>query len=120
MADHENHNIEDEKPTEVPKGQEGTQAADLNKMDQKGDKQDTNVSIDASTIKNAMANLTARLQEQKNKQKERKEQLSKVSVKREDIDTIIQEFDIPKDKADTLLRENNGDVVKVMEILINE
>lgn len=122
MADTKKNDASDQpdETTEVPKGQEGTQATDLNKIEEHNHQQESNVAIDSSALKVAMSNLTARLQEQKKQQKEKKEQLAKVSIKREDVDLLINEFDLTRDKADTILRENDGDVTKVMEILINE
>lgn len=103
---------------EIPKGQEGKQVADLNKLQEKSNVQD-NMAIDTSIIKVAMEKLALRTKEFKRQQQEKKEQLSKVNIKKEDCETIMDEFNLPKDKAERILRENDGDLLKVMEILVN-
>ena len=46
-------------------------------------------------------------------------ELSKVSIKSEDVDLIVEELEVPKAKAERTLREFQGNVVEAMASLTN-
>ena len=49
----------------------------------------------------------------------REKELAKVSIKKEDVDLIVEEMEIPRSKAEKTLREHQGDVVKALATLTN-
>merc|ERR1719516_203093 len=49
----------------------------------------------------------------------RERELAKVAVNKEDIDLIIDEMEVKRDRADRVLREHGGDVVSALTALIN-
>jgi NACalpha-BTF3-like transcription factor len=42
-----------------------------------------------------------------------------VVVNKEDVDLIVNEMEIPRERADRTLREHGGDVVKALCALVN-
>lgn len=44
----------------------------------------------------------------------RRKELAKVTIKKEDVELIMNELDIPKSQAELTLRENEGDIVKAL------
>merc|ERR1719470_590070 len=49
----------------------------------------------------------------------RERELAKVVIAKEDVELIVQEMEIPKEKADRVLREHGGDVVAALTALVN-
>lgn len=49
----------------------------------------------------------------------RERELSKVPIEKEDVDLIVNEFEIPKAKAERTLREHGGNVVEALASLTN-
>jgi NACalpha-BTF3-like transcription factor len=49
----------------------------------------------------------------------RDQQLAKVQISKEDVELIISELEVPRDKADRCLREHGGDVVAALTTLVN-
>lgn len=45
-------------------------------------------------------------------------ELQKISIKKADIELIMQELEVSKEKAEKALRENKGDVVEALLYLI--
>ena len=42
-----------------------------------------------------------------------------VKINKEDVELIISEMELPRDKADRCLREHGGDVVAALVTLVN-
>ena len=49
----------------------------------------------------------------------RQKELSKVSIKKEDVELIINELELTKSKAERALREHQGDLYKTLVTLTN-
>jgi len=49
----------------------------------------------------------------------RERELSKVQVVKEDVDLIVAEMELPRERADRCLREHGGDVVAALTTLVN-
>ena len=49
----------------------------------------------------------------------KEKELAKVSIKKEDVDLIVEELEIPKAKAERTLREHQGNVVEALASLTN-
>lgn len=46
-------------------------------------------------------------------------ELAKVSIKKEDVDLIVEEMEVPRAKAERCLREHQGNVVEALATLTN-
>lgn len=44
----------------------------------------------------------------------RRKELDKITIKKEDVELIMTEMEIPRNQAELSLRENHGDVVKAL------
>ena len=42
-----------------------------------------------------------------------------MKVRREDVDLIVQELDLPRSKAEKTLRQYRGDVIATLKALVN-
>ena len=49
----------------------------------------------------------------------KEKELAKVSIKKEDVDLIVEEMEITKSKAERTLREHAGNVVNALAALTN-
>ena len=49
----------------------------------------------------------------------REKELAKVSIKKEDVELIVKEMEISKDKAERTLREHTGNIVEALASLTN-
>nr|XP_029718000.1 huntingtin-interacting protein K-like [Aedes albopictus] len=70
-----------------------------------------------------ITNAVSMFEEKRNKENEEKlakeQELQKVQVKKEDIELIIREMEISRQKAEETLRVHRGDVVAALEALTN-
>merc|ERR1712211_175705 len=115
----EDDGIEDEVEEEkAPKAKgHDSGSADLEKVtDYAEDKEILSTGKDLEDALQAIRNKQA----QKTAEKvARERELVKVVIAKEDVELIIQEMEIPKEKADRVLREHGGDVVAALTALVN-
>lgn len=45
--------------------------------------------------------------------------LANVKIRKEDVELIIQELELPRSKAEKILRQHRGDVVATLKALVN-
>ena len=90
-------------------------AADLEKVTDYAEEKEISAgdALEAFNAINDKRKQEADLKEQKEKQ------LASVKVKKEDVELILNEFEITKLKAERVLKENNGDLSAAMIALIN-
>ena len=63
-------------------------------------------------------NLIGERKSKENAEREaRKKELDKVVIRKEDVELIMNEMEIPRNQAELSLRENKGDVVKALTAL---
>jgi NACalpha-BTF3-like transcription factor len=95
--------------------QHNTGAADLEKVTDYAEEKEISAgdALEAFNAINDKRKQEADLKEQKEKQ------LASVKVKKEDVELILNEFEITKLKAERILKENNGDLSAAMKTLIN-
>eukprot|EP01114_Cavostelium_apophysatum_P005045 TRINITY_DN1561_c0_g1_i1.p1 TRINITY_DN1561_c0_g1~~TRINITY_DN1561_c0_g1_i1.p1 ORF type:complete len:115 (-),score=33.64 TRINITY_DN1561_c0_g1_i1:11-355(-) len=106
----EREEVEDTKASRDQKNQ----SRDLDKVtDFAEDKE----SIDANTAQRKLRNLLT-TEKKDEAQLQRERELASVSIKQEDIDLIVGELEITKQKAEVALREHKGDVVAALRHLI--
>ncbi|KAG0722275.1 Huntingtin-interacting protein K [Chionoecetes opilio] len=116
MSHDENQEMEDEvetksKERKVAKHDSG--AADLERVtnyaEEKEIKSDANfISVINDVKRQDDANKLAKEQE-----------LAKVSIKKEDVELIMTELEIPKQKAERALREHQGNLIETLVTLTN-
>ncbi|XP_045590814.1 huntingtin-interacting protein K-like [Procambarus clarkii] len=116
MSHDDNHEMEDEvetksKEKKVAKHDSG--AADLERVtnyaEEKEIKSDANfMSVINDVKRQDEANKLAKEQE-----------LAKVSIKKEDVELIMRELEIPKVKAERALREHQGNLIETLVTLTN-
>lgn len=117
MSHDENHEMmEDEvetksKEKKVAKHDSG--AADLERVTNYAEEKE--IKSDASFI--SVINDVKRQDDAKKLAKE--QELAKVSIKKEDVEVITRELEIPKQKAERALREHQGNLIETLVTLTN-
>jgi NACalpha-BTF3-like transcription factor len=53
------------------------------------------------------------------KRQAKQAELANVKIRKEDVELIIQEFELPRSKAEKTLRQNHGDIHATLKALIN-
>lgn len=114
MADDPQH---DEDAPQEQQPQTGEQLQQARAMQNVGQGRE----LDASSVQDAMSRLKALDEAGKAQQAaeaERLAQLAKVEVKKEDVELVMNEFEIRRDEADLALRENGGNVINAIRALL--
>lgn len=90
-------------------------AADLEKVTDYVEESEVNTENMAEAV-----NLIGTRRSQEDAAKERRKlELDKVTIRKEDVELIMKEMEIPESQAELTLRENNGDIVKALIALTN-
>uniref|UniRef100_A0A7S4KTZ1 Nascent polypeptide-associated complex subunit alpha-like UBA domain-containing protein n=1 Tax=Paramoeba aestuarina TaxID=180227 RepID=A0A7S4KTZ1_9EUKA len=105
---------DEEERQQIAKGSKGEQDRGLQNLGGA----DNETEIDSASAQEAIAVLNQKYKEQQKEALKRKQALASVSVKKEEVELIMKEFDIPFEKADLSLRENGGDCVMAMTALL--
>lgn len=90
-------------------------AADLEKVTDYAEEKE----ISAGDLNNAMNAISDKRKKDAELKAEREKMLASVKVKKEDVDLIVNEFEIAKSKAERVLKEHNADLVAALSSLIN-
>merc|ERR1712198_78559 len=118
MSQDENHDIEEEvetKSKEKKPSKHDSGAADLEKVTNYAEEKEIK-SDDASNLMSVINDV----KRQEAAHKEAKEhELSKVSIKKEDVELIMRKLEIPKTKAERALREHQGHLIQTLVTLTN-
>lgn len=108
--------VEKDPTAAAPKAKEHALiAADLEKVT---DYAEENV-ISGRDMSNAIAALGGERTKEQTEKAEREKELAKVTIKKADVDLIIQEMEISRTEAERSLRENKGDPVQALLQLVN-
>uniref|UniRef100_A0A8C4XHD7 Huntingtin interacting protein K n=1 Tax=Erpetoichthys calabaricus TaxID=27687 RepID=A0A8C4XHD7_ERPCA len=102
------------KPVEKPRKHDSG-AADLERVTDYAEEKEIS-SSDLETVRYVIGDRRSR--EQKAKQ-EREKELAKVTIKKEDVELIMSEMEIPRGVAERSLREHMGNVVEALIALTN-
>lgn len=90
-------------------------AADLEKVTDYVEESEVNTENMAEAV-----NLIGTKRSQEDAAKERrKQELDKVIIRKEDVELIMKEMEIPESQAELTLRENNGNIVEALIALTN-
>mmetsp|Transcript_7512 Transcript_7512/g.14256 ORF Transcript_7512/g.14256 Transcript_7512/m.14256 type:complete len:187 (+) Transcript_7512:99-659(+) len=76
--------------------------------------------MDTNKVQDAMRKLAESSRQEAERQAERDRELAKVVIKPEDVQVIANQFELEKKKAERILREHDGDVVKALCFLVND
>jgi len=108
------NNVEAAGPKEK-KHDSGT--ADLEKVTDYAEEKE--IAPSSSNFDDALANIRTKQAAESAQRMAREKELAKISVSKEDVDLIVFEMEIPKSKAERVLREHNGNVVEALAALAN-
>ncbi|XP_031559508.1 huntingtin-interacting protein K-like [Actinia tenebrosa] len=78
--------------------------------------EETEIQADIGTALNL---VEGRHQKEKADQALREKELARVVIKKDDVDLIVDEMEIPRSVAERTLREHKGDVVEALAYLTN-
>eukprot|EP00128_Syssomonas_multiformis_P017379 Colp12_sorted_trinity150504_noHs@12748 len=94
-----------EETLEKPKGHDSGKN-DLEKVTDFAEEKE----IDTADMNQAMSFIEQKQKKATEERAQRAAELAKVVVKDEDVNVIVEEFELSKDKATTVLREHKGDL----------
>jgi len=101
--------LEEEKPTKkVAKHDSG--AADLERVTDFAEEHE----FSSQDIDRTMSLIGDKRSKETAERVARQKELAKVAVKKEDVELIVQELEIPRTQAELKLREHNGSVVDAL------
>ena len=90
-------------------------AADLEKVTDFAEEKE----IDAGNLNDAMSVIADKRKKDAEAKAEREKMLASVKVKKEEVEIIMNEFEVTKLKAERCLKEHNGDLKSALSALIN-
>ncbi len=90
-------------------------AADLEKVTDYAEEKE----IDSGKLTDAMTAISDKRKKEAETKVEREKALASVKVKKEDIDVVVNEFEVGRPKAERCLREAGGDLKTALTALVN-
>ncbi|XP_068708881.1 huntingtin-interacting protein K-like [Montipora foliosa] len=100
---------------ETPKRHDFQTSADLERVTDYAEEKE----INTSDLENALSLVEGKYSEEKAAKLQREKELARVVIKKEDVDLIVEEMEIPRVAAERRLREHKGDVVEALVSLTN-
>ncbi|XP_036400346.1 huntingtin-interacting protein K [Megalops cyprinoides] len=97
------------KPAEKPRKHDSG-AADLERVTDYAEEKE----ISSSDLETAMSVIGDRRSREQKAKQEREKELAKVTIKKEDVELIMSEMEIPRGMAERSLREHMGNVVEAL------
>lgn len=104
-----------ETSTQPKKRHDFQTSADLERVTDFAEETEINTSI----LENALSLVEGKYSEEKAAKLQREKELAKVVIRKEDVDLIVEEMEIPRSVAERSLREHKGDVVEALVSLTN-
>lgn len=99
----------------LPKRHDLQTSADLERVTDYAEEKE----ISTTDIENAISLVEGRYSEEKAAKLQREKELARIVIKKEDVDLIVDEMEIPRAAAERSLREHKGDVVEALVSLTN-
>ena len=96
-------------------GKHNTGAADLEKVTDYAEEKE----ISGGNLDNAITAIADKRRRDAEQKADLERKLASVKVKKEDVDLVCQEFEINKQRAERVLKENNGDLQAALTALVN-
>ena len=81
--------------------------------------EDKEILSTGNELEDAIVAIRKKQDQKKAEKLARERELAKIAISKEDVDLIMSEMELPKDKAERTLREHGGDVVKALTALVN-
>lgn len=81
--------------------------------------EDKEIISTGSELEDAIANIRKKQDVKTQEKLAIERELAKVTISKEDIDLIMCEMELPKERAERTLREHGGDVVQALTALVN-
>ena len=106
---------QDNKETNQTQGKHNTGAADLERVTDYAEEKE----ISGDNLDNAISAIIDKRKRDADQKAELEKRLASVKVKKEDVDLVCQEFECSKQRAERVLKENNGDLKAALTSLIN-
>ncbi|MEE6503400.1 hypothetical protein FKM82_004814, partial [Ascaphus truei] len=103
-----------ERPVDKPRKHDSG-AADLERVTDYAEEKE----IQSSNLETAMSVIGDRRSREQKAKQEREKELAKVTIKKEDVELIMNEMEIPRTAAERSLREHMGNVVDALIALTN-
>lgn len=103
-----------ERPADKPRKHDSG-AADLERVTDYAEEKE----IQSSNLETAMSVIGDRRSREQKAKQEREKELAKVTIKKEDVELIMNEMEIPRSAAERSLREHMGNVVEALISLSN-
>eukprot|EP01102_Stenamoeba_stenopodia_P004044 TRINITY_DN14198_c0_g1_i1.p1 TRINITY_DN14198_c0_g1~~TRINITY_DN14198_c0_g1_i1.p1 ORF type:complete len:115 (-),score=47.92 TRINITY_DN14198_c0_g1_i1:14-358(-) len=101
------------------KGQSKREVEDLNKVADDAVQDAENKKIDTASVEKLTTLLATEKKEDQAAQLQRQKELAAVKVNPADIDFVASEFEITKAAAELALRENKGDLLATLRVLVH-
>lgn len=109
---------EDEEEVKAPKARgHDSGSADLEKVTDYAE--DKEILSTGKDLEDALQAIRSKQAQKTAERMARERELAKVVISKEDVDLIVQEMEITKEKAERSLREQGGDVVAALTALVN-
>ena len=105
----------DDKPQTKKTAKHDAGLADLEKVTDFAEEAE----ITTENITEMMSLVGSQLSKEAQAKSQREKELAKVSIKKEDVELIMQEMEIPRSKAERSLREAHGNPVEALINLTN-
>ncbi|KAM7442814.1 hypothetical protein ABFA07_008279 [Porites harrisoni] len=107
--------MEENSQQPLPKRHDFQTSADLERVTDYAEEKE----ISAKDLENAISLVEGKYSEEKAAKLQREKELARIVIKKEDVDLIVEEMEIPRAVAERSLREHKGDVVEALVSLTN-
>ncbi len=67
----------------------------------------------------ALSTINDKRHRDESKRKAEQAELANVKIRKEDVELIVQELELPRSKAEKTLRQHHGDVIATLKALVN-
>ncbi|CAF2990757.1 unnamed protein product [Rotaria socialis] len=99
----------------IQKKEDAKVEKELDRVTDRVDEED----LGSEKIGNALTAINDKRHIDESKRKAEQAVLANVKIRKEDVELIIQELELPRSKAEKILRQHRGDVVATLKALVN-
>ncbi|CAF1303246.1 unnamed protein product [Rotaria magnacalcarata] len=99
----------------IQKKEDAKVEKELDRVTDRVDEED----LGSEKIGNALTAINDKRHLDESKRKAEQAVLANVKIRKEDVELIIQELELPRSKAEKILRQHRGDVVATLKALVN-
>jgi len=114
----EEEDVEEEEEVKAPKAKgHDSGSADLEKVTDYAE--DKEILSTGKDLEDALQAIRSKQVARTAERLARERELAKVAIAKEDVELIVTEMEIPRERAERCLREQGGDVVAALTALVN-